>query len=260
MRQGLDENEVKRRLSVLCADKAMPEIFFFDRCASTNTEAKKYASSGGGNAVFIAASQTEGRGRRGRSFLSPEGGIYLSILRRGGPSDCAEITAGAAVRAARIIESEFGLRLGIKWVNDLYFKGKKIAGILTEGEFDEKGKLRYYVVGMGINVYKNEAFCAEMPVATTLEDALKSEIDINDLCARLVCAMTADEEPRENTVEEYRGRCVTLGQRVLVRSLAEKYEALAVEILDDFSLLVRLDDGECRRVFTGEVVRLEGTK
>ena len=257
MRRGLDENQIRDRLSALCNGVSMPKIFFFDSCTSTNTEAKKYASSGGGDAIFIAASQTEGRGRRGRSFLSPEGGIYLSILRRDGGSDSARITAGAAVRSARIIEAKFGLRLGIKWVNDLYTKGKKVAGILTEGEFDESGKFRYYVVGMGINVYKNEAFCAEMPVATTLEDALKSEIDINGLCACLIYALALDNDGSESVIDEYRDRCVTVGQRVLVRSLLEEFEGEAVEVLDDFSLLVRLDSGECRRVFTGEVVRLE---
>ena len=257
MREELCERKIKDSLARICSTADFLPLVFFSECESTNDEARKYARLTEGEGVFVAARQSAGRGRRGRSFLSPEGGIYLSILRRGaGELSPAKITAVAAVRAASVIERYLGLSVDIKWVNDLYYNGKKLAGILTEGEFDENGKLRYYVVGMGINVYKNDDFCREMPIATTLEDALGKSVDINELCASLIDAILSDEGGGGAALEEYRERCITLGQRVLVKSLAEEYEAEAVRVLEDYSLEVRLPDGETRRVFSGEVERL----
>jgi len=257
MRVGLEKNKIKDRLSEVCDGASLPRVFFFSECESTNDEARKYTRRSKDSAIFIAARQTRGRGRRGRSFLSPEGGIYISFLSQGKTDKApAQITAATAVKAAEAIEKYLGIRVDIKWVNDLYFKGKKLAGILTEGEFDENGNLRYYVVGMGINVYKNLDFCRKMPIATTLEDAVGCTVDINGLCSALIGAVLSDGCDGREALEEYRSRCITVGQRVLVKSEAEEYEAEALSVLDDYSLQIRLMTGEIRRVFSGEVIQL----
>lgn len=124
---------------------------------STNAEALRRAVDGAPEGtVIVAEEQTAGRGRRGRSFFSPAGtGIYLSILVR--PALAAErahlLTCSAAVAVAEAIEACAGVDASIKWVNDVYCRGKKVAGILTEGSFDlEGGVLQHAVVGIGVNV------------------------------------------------------------------------------------------------------------
>lgn len=229
---------------------------YYDITDSTNTQAKRYADAMAdiGTTVFIAREQTAGRGRLGRSFLSPSGGIYMSLLfpaQRG--KDTTALTATAAVCAARAIRDSLGIEVDIKWVNDLYLNGKKIAGILTEGAFDEKGNLRYYIIGLGINVYKTPDFDTILPIATSLEDALGHKININDLTKSLADRLL--EVPTcDDCIAEYRQRSFVIGREVTVISLTDSYPAEVVEILDDYSLLVRrLSDGEKVRVFTGEV-------
>ena len=122
-----------------------------DSADSTNLKVKEMAQRGAAEGVtLIVDRQTAGRGRLGRQFHSPEGGLYLSTLLR--PAYAEGITCRAAVAAARAIESLCDLRVDIKWVNDLYVNGRKVAGILAEGILDADGALTAVVLGIGINV------------------------------------------------------------------------------------------------------------
>ncbi|MBQ8879217.1 MAG: biotin--[Clostridia bacterium] len=235
------------------------KIVFYDKTDSTNTRAKEYARGKEKiePTLFIAASQSDGRGRLGRSFSSDEGGIYMSLLMPPLPIDPMEITCRGAVAVCLCLERLYGLGVGIKWVNDIYVNGKKLAGILTEGTFDENGNLSYFVVGMGINVYKNTDLTTNLPIATTIEDVLSKRVDINELAATLAVSI-ADISSLESPVSEYRKRCITVGKRVTVIGYNDSYPARCIGVEDDYSLTVRREsDGELIRVFTGEVsVRL----
>ena len=124
----------------------MKKLIYLDTAASTNDYAKVLAQQGAphGTAV-LAKSQTAGRGRMGRSFLSPEGGLYLSLILR--PKEKAEalmsLTAVLALAACDAVEEVCGLRPGVKWINDLVVNGKKLAGILTELQLTPDGHVRY---------------------------------------------------------------------------------------------------------------------
>jgi BirA family biotin operon repressor/biotin-[acetyl-CoA-carboxylase] ligase len=126
---------------------------------STNSILKEYAEKGEQEGkVIVAEKQSSGRGRMNRSFYSPEGtGIYLSILLKPNLTfqESLLITTTAAVAVAEAIEKVSGCEAKIKWVNDIYCKGKKVCGILTEASLDmESGALKYAVLGIGINVLK----------------------------------------------------------------------------------------------------------
>ena len=133
------------------------EIILLDEIDSTNNFLKQKAESGEkSGTVIIAKRQTGGKGRLGRSFFSPQGGMYLSILLR--PQISAEkslfITTAAAVAVCRAIEKVSNKKSGIKWVNDVFIDNKKVCGILTEASLDfETGGLYYAVVGIGVNLY-----------------------------------------------------------------------------------------------------------
>ena len=128
--------------------------------------------------VVLAGEQTVGRGRRGRSFVSPAGkGLYLSALLR---PDCpleqvSALTAWTAVAVCDAVEELCGIRPGIKWPNDVILDGRKLCGILTELELEaETAALRYVVVGLGLNVSQTaDDFGPEVaPVAVSLAQAL----------------------------------------------------------------------------------------
>ena len=248
----LEKRKIEEKLSSLGYDGL--ELAFYDSTDSTNLRAREWARAGGGAAIFVASSQSAGRGRLGRSFLSSEGGIYLSFLvyperKLSSPSG---ITAEAAVKLCRAVERATGVSPQIKWVNDLYINGKKVAGILTEGEFDESGNLRYYVVGMGINVYKIADFDRIMPIATTLEDNTNSEININDLCAEIIAEFSKNIPARE-ALSEYRDRCFVIGREVTVIAGECKYSAKVLAVRDDYTLEVLDDSGDVRILSSGEV-------
>ena len=234
---------------------ACPEIVYYDVTDSTNTRAKEFARENQKNrdtVVFIADGQTAGRGRRGRSFVSNAGaGIYISILTYPEKSgfDATAATARAAVCLARAIEGLCECEIKIKWVNDLYLSGKKLAGILTEGEMENGGKISYQVVGMGINVYKNAISEEISDIATSIESEINCKIDRSRLAARIIKEFLAD---RVDCREEYKARSNILGKRVTVIKANESYEAEVLDINPDFSLKIISDRG-VENLFTGEV-------
>lgn len=164
--------------------KKLP-IYIFDALDSTNTRAKELALMDAPHGtVVMAHQQTSGRGRLGRSFFSPQSGIYLSVILRpdfladNGAADDSDsrsrrlmlITSAAAVAVAESIEEICGKSASIKWVNDIYVDGKKVCGILTEGVTDFKtGEIQSLIAGIGINMTVAEFPPELLEVAGALE-------------------------------------------------------------------------------------------
>lgn len=238
------------------------KLFVYDTIDSTSSEAKRYASQGGSQeAVFIAREQTSGRGRLGRSFLSSEGGLYLSYLFYPDikPADAIMITVYTAVCLAEIIEELTPLDVGIKWVNDLIVGGKKLCGILTEGAFTDDGeRFKYAVVGVGLNVRRIAFPDGLSDIATDIETECGSIIDISEISTRLAQRLAGFKKtnPAEY-MDKYRSRSVLIGKRVRVERAEKSYYATVTAIEDDASLSVVTDDGREENIYTGEVsVRL----
>ncbi len=246
----------KEKIEQALADIGNPpiKVVFYDTTDSTNTRAKEYARQRAEreNVIFVANHQTAGRGRLGRSFISNEdAGIYLSILtypdEQG--ADATAVTARAAVALARAIDSLAGTKTQIKWVNDIFLGGKKLAGILTEAEMLENGKIGYLVVGMGINVYKTAISDEISDIATSIESETSTQIDRSNLTAEIIRQYFRDDE---DYLDEYRSRSLVIGKAVTVIKPTEQYEATVLGINDDFSLQIQRD-GKEERLFTGEI-------
>ena len=245
-------------------DETTERIRCYESIDSTNKKVKELAADGApSGTVVVAASQTAGRGRRGRTFLSPAGkGVYLSYLFRPDctPKDSTVLTALSAVAARRAILSACALSAEIKWVNDLLLNERKIAGILTELALEsESGHIDYAVIGIGINVSeRREDFPEDLRnKATSLSAESGKEISLPRLAAALIRELdgmtAAFPENIDDSLSEYRAANITTGREVIVRSPAGDRTALAYAISDDFSLCVRFPDGEEKSIFTGEV-------
>ena len=243
-----------RILSQLNSHRYVQGLILDDCVDSTNAKVEEMAQHGAAEGVtMVADTQTAGRGRLGRTFLSPEGGLYLStLLRPAADADPARITCCAAVAAARALESLCDVPIDIKWVNDLYIHNRKVAGILAEGVLTPEGDLSAVVLGIGINLYGT--LPAELDgIATTLEQqgATLSRED--------VAAAFLNEWERVYTapdtaavMAEYRRRNLVLGRAVTVVQGNRTYAATVTAITDDGHLLVSTPDGE-RELSSGEV-------
>lgn len=225
--------------------------------ASTNTDLKALALAGAAEGVtLIAERQTGGRGRRGRTFCSPEGGLYLStLLRPTQPVKPGLVTCLAAVAAARAIESLCDLTIDIKWVNDLYINYRKVAGILAEGVLSSAGEMTAVVLGIGLNV--TGSLPSELDeIATTLERE-GATLTREDVAAAFLNewerVITA---PPEEGMAEYIKRNLVIEREVTVVQGGDTYPATALRITPEGHLVVRTADGE-RELSSGEVsVRL----
>ena len=241
------------------------QIHWFSSIDSTNLEAKRMAqSSAPHGTVLIADHQTAGRGRLGRSFLSPTGmGIYMSVLLRPNckPEELMHLTCAAAVAACDAVEKAVGFRPGIKWTNDLVYQKRKLAGILTELSIDPKsGLVEYAIIGIGVNCcQKATDFDPSIrDFAGSLSMFAKTPINRNRLSACLIQAfyqMNADLlVKRTELMNNYRKHCITMGKDVsILRSSGNVQHGHAVGIDDAGALPVRFPDENIEAVNSGEV-------
>ncbi|HPJ31107.1 MAG TPA: biotin--[acetyl-CoA-carboxylase] ligase [Methanothrix sp.] len=236
-------------------------IFIFPSLTSTNAEAKSIAASAEEGTVIVSEVQTSGRGRMERPWLSPPGGVWMSIILkpRIHPSLASRVNIAAAVAAARALESLYGLEVRIKWPNDLLVGEKKICGILTEmgAEMDQ---LEYAVVGIGINANLDPDLLPKEWGATSISGELDREVLRAQLIGRVLEEVErACEEvdgPFEGLLEEWSLRSGTLGRRVRITTRSGEFEGVAEALEDDGALVVRRDDGDMVRVFAGDCIHL----
>lgn len=256
------ENELKKQTLLSCfGTERKPQIFIYGITDSTNQRAKEHAAELKGefdyDALFIAAEQTAGRGRRGRSFLSDSGrGLYFSYLFRPEKELCTDatmITTYAAVCVSRAIEELTGTEAQIKWVNDVYLNGKKAAGILTEGEFLPGGDGFLYVsVGIGINLYSLPFPDELASIATDIEIESGVRVDINELLYRITAKLRNFAKEKDGFIEEYRRRSYLTGKAVTVEKLTERYSARVLGIDDRARLILETERG-VEHLLTGDV-------
>lgn len=233
-----------------------------DSVTSTNTVLKAIAEQGGAEGMaLIAQQQTQGKGRLGRTFLSPKGtGLYISILLR--PKFSAEeslcVTTAAAVAVAEAIDSVTGKHAMIKWVNDVYLKGRKVCGILTEASVDfENSGLNYAIVGIGVNVQEPPGGFA--PEIRDVAGALYQEEVPAGVRTQLAAEILNrffgfyDHLTQRTFMDAYRERSLLTGMEVTFAQGDTVKEGLVLGVDDEARLQVRLPNGEEKLFSAGEV-------
>lgn len=240
-------------------DPALLQVF--QETGSTNTAVRRLAAEGAPEGTCVVASrQTGGKGRRGRSFFSPEGGVYLSLTLRPQltAEQSAQVTTAAAVQVCRTIEELCGFHPAIKWVNDLMMDGKKICGILTEASVNlETGAPDYLVLGVGVNLKAPEGgFPAEIAeIAGALyQGELPSGLTRGRFAAALLKRLLPVSQlcGQPEIIQEYRRRCPLPGHWVTVMA-PEPWQAKVAGISDSCGLIVEKLDGTRTELRSGEV-------
>lgn len=227
----------------------------FDSIDSTNTHAKAWAREGAPyGAAVLADQQTAGRGRLGRSFFSPGGGLYLSLVVDSSGHAAGQLTTLAAVAVQQAVLQVTGLQLQIKWVNDLLLQGRKVCGILTEGIVLD-GALSRAVIGIGLNTGPMQL----PPELTAIAGSLYREgrtIDREALAAQIIQCILDGLPVIPAHMAAYRQHCLTLGQAVRFNHEGRQLEGVAAGIDDEGALLVDTAEGPLR-LMAGEVSLLK---
>ena len=234
-------------------------VYFMESVDSTNTRLKELARQGAPQGTVVAAlRQTGGRGRLGRSFSSPPGGLYLSILWRPEfpPEKASRLSCAGALAACAAIEEVCGVSPDIKWPNDLLLGGKKISGILTEASWQGEGR-SFVIVGTGINV-NTRSFPEELrDIASSLylETGKSWELErlASAFVARLDSVYEGWGEEGGAFIEEYRRRCITPGREVLIDHEGSRAKVRALAVEEDYSLLIQWPDGREEKKSFGEI-------
>jgi BirA family transcriptional regulator, biotin operon repressor / biotin---[acetyl-CoA-carboxylase] ligase len=238
------------------------DIRVFNETTSTNDVVEKLARDDVREGVIVfAESQTKGRGRMGRRWISPPGkGLWFSVLVRPPfpPDSATQLTVIAATAVARAIRDETGLVPQIKWPNDILLNGKKAVGVLTElaAELD---RIKHVVIGIGVDVNVTE-FPAELQkIATSLACEAGRAIDRPALAARILRELDRDytricEGEFPNVAEEWEQQCVTLGRRVRIHAGPRELTGRAEALDASGALLLRTDHGHLERITGGDVL------
>ncbi len=212
----------------------------FDTLSSTNDycETREF----GEDTAIIAREQTGGKGTKGRSFSSPRGGVYLSLVRYYPckAENSFSLMIASCMAVVKTLEL-YGVSAGVKWPNDVFLKGKKICGILIKNSFEGEN-VKKSITGIGVNV-NNDIPKDLADIAINLKSVV-GEVDIDEFYKRLIENLYADY-----SVDEYRSRNIVLGKEITVIKNGESRKAVAEDVAADGSLVLK--GGE--RLFYGEV-------
>ena len=298
MSEALHLSEIKQELSTEYIGR---KIFYTETTSSTNDDAKASVTSNAntnanagyenevfeGN-VFIAENQTNGRGRMFRSWITePFTSIAMSILIKPDmkPENAPTITPVLAVSAVEAIKLATGIEVQIKWPNDLFLNGKKLAGILTEMRVDtdtnvnskaavvegeEEGKkeaeaqrivaskVKFIVAGIGVNVNQSEMNEELATIATSLKIASGKEFKREDIIAQILNRFEINYKSfLKHGLGYFSGKLkehsFIMGKEVVVISGLEMIEGIAEDIDETGNLILRLEDGRVKRIIYGDV-------
>jgi BirA family biotin operon repressor/biotin-[acetyl-CoA-carboxylase] ligase len=239
------------------------DIRVFEETTSTNDVIEKLARDGVKEGVVVfAESQTRGRGRLGRKWMSPaKQGLWFSVLLRPDlrPQETTRLNVASATALRRAIESQTGLKPEIKWPNDILIQGKKVAGILTElsGELDH---VKYVVLGIGVDVNLSQGdFPAELrKLATSLKAELGKPVSRPELAVVILRELDLDYARITSgqfaaVADEWEEHGTTIGQEVTIRTGDRRIRGRAESLGEDGELLLRTEHGHLERIIGGDV-------
>jgi len=239
------------------------DIRVFEQTTSTNDVIEKLARDGvKEGAVVFAESQTRGRGRLGRVWLSPaRKGIWFSVLLRPDlrPQETTQLTVASATALRRAIQSESGLDPEIKWPNDILIRGKKVAGILTELSA-ELNRVKHVILGIGVDANQNvNEFPAELrKTATSLKIETGKMISRPELATAILRELDHDYarvcgDFFADVADEWEAHCTTIGRTVTIQIGGRRVRGRAESLGDDGALLLRTEHGHLERITGGDV-------
>jgi acetyl-CoA carboxylase biotin carboxylase subunit len=238
-------------------------IHYFEEVASTNKIAKEMAATGAEEGTMVLAETQSGgiRGRIGREWVSPFGGVCFSLVLRPktAPRNATKITLAAAAAVCKTIRDLYGLDAKINWPNDVLIGGRKVCGIFTDMAMDINS-IKYIVLGFGINVnVEMLSFPSRIQkTATSIKEELGKTVSRKEFIDALLVEFErlygAFNEGQYNVIlDEYKGMIYPLGSRVIVKDQDNLFEGTSVDITEDGAFVMKARDGTLMTFITGDV-------
>jgi BirA family biotin operon repressor/biotin-[acetyl-CoA-carboxylase] ligase len=255
-------HEIRKKLRTRFIGKQMK---YYENTPSTIWVGKKLASEEDAadlhGLVIIAEEQTGGIGRLGRSWVSPAGGIWITIvLKPKIPVDHVfMVTMAASIAIARAIRKEFDLGALIKWPNDVYIGDNKVAGLLLELSA-EADTIHYCLLGIGVDVNIAPTELEAVPSSvTSISSEVGHDVDRASFLARILREfesryLVIESEEYEPILREWKSLSCTLEHRVRINTMKATFEGEAVDIDEFGALLIRKDNGKVERVIAGDCI------
>lgn len=241
------------------------DIFFYNTVSSTNTIAAELAEKYAEGVIVLAESQEKGRGRLGRSWISPAGvNVYMSIITKPeiDPKDATLITIMTAVGCAIGLRRATGLDVKIKWPNDLMVSDRKLGGILTEMK-TAPGRIIFAIIGIGINVNADiDSFPDDVrETATSIKIETGASYPRTEIIVEILNEIDRwyrilKEMGRKTILSEWQRLTSTLGREVKVTVGKETFSGFAESIDDEGMLILRLPSGVLKRISAGDLTIL----
>ncbi|MCD1294625.1 biotin--[acetyl-CoA-carboxylase] synthetase [Methanocella sp. CWC-04] len=252
--------EIKKGLKTKLLGQKM---HYFEEVASTNKIAKEMAASGAEEGTIVLAETQSGgiKGRIGREWISPFGGVCFSVILRPkvSPRHASKISLAAATAVCKTIRDLYGLDAKINWPNDVLLHGKKVSGILTDMAMDVNS-IKYIVLGFGVNVnVEMLSFPTKIQKTAT---SIKEELGKTVLRREFIDALLLEferqytnfvNEQYDVILGEYKSLTYPFGGRVIVKDQDNLYEGTAIDINDDGAFIMKAKDGSLMTFFTGDV-------
>lgn len=254
----MTKETIKENLSTKVFGK---EVYFFETIDSTNAFSKSLSQEKGPHGtVVVADEQTAGRGRLQRNWSSVKGENLLFSLILYPDLDNEKISLlpfAGALAVTDAIDSVTGLSATCKWPNDVLINGKKVCGMLLESSI-ENSSPRKVILGIGVNVNQTE-FTDELKYkATSLKIECGIDVDRNRLLQAILEELENRYEqlskfPSQQLLHDWKMKALLFGKRIVVLESEFSFEATAIDVAEDGSLIIQTEDGEKKNIFSGDV-------
>ncbi|MGD9732012.1 MAG: biotin--[acetyl-CoA-carboxylase] ligase [Desulfamplus sp.] len=266
--------------SQLSIKNSVYSIHLFDTVSSTMDKAKELAHNNAGHfSVVVAKNQTKGRGRLNRTWVSERGGLWFTIILRPKllPQFAFQVNFAASLALAKTLKQKYGLGVSVKWPNDILFRDKKLAGLLSEMATDGDG-ISFVNIGIGINVNNNPEI--DQPNAVSIKNCLSRDLgvkicemdllysfldcfenhlnQINIKSIREQSALQPDDTHQylqagfKSLMDNWKQLTSTIGRNVRIETFGDVYEGVAVDVDEKGGLIIRDKEGNTKRVIYGD--------
>lgn len=266
--------------SQLSIKNSVYSIYLFDTVSSTMDKARELAHNNAGHlSVVVAKNQTKGRGRLNRTWVSERGGLWFTIILRPKllPQFAFQVNFAASLALAKTLKQKYGLGVSVKWPNDILFRDKKLAGLLSEMATGGDG-ISFVNIGIGINVNNNPEI--DQPNAVSIKNCLSRDLgvkicemdllysfldcfenhlnQINIQSIREQSALQPDDTPQnlqagfKSLMDNWKQLTSTIGRDVRIETFGDVYEGVAVDVDEKGGLIIRDKEGNTKRVIYGD--------
>jgi BirA family transcriptional regulator, biotin operon repressor / biotin---[acetyl-CoA-carboxylase] ligase len=225
------------------------KIYKFDKLDSTNDYASKIAKESVEGTLVIADYQSKGKGTPGKTWFSPEGGIWLSVILKPKSASCISLMASVAVYETL---KSLKLPVRIKWPNDVMIKTKKISGVLTEAHGKNNA-----IVGIGINLniteFPNELKSVATSAMIERGKTFNKQKVINILIKQLDKKYSLLKKKKEKLLEEWKKYANIIGKQIKINTPGELIEGKVKDIDENGALIVEMAGGKVKKITTGTI-------